>query len=65
MTDEVNLEDGLGAVSVTIPHSSLQVVEYFYDEENKVYQRYARDKEQTDWTTGEPVTTKNINYYFL
>ena len=31
-----------------------------YDEENKVYQRYARDKEQTDWTTGEPVTTKNI-----
>ena len=60
VTDEVNLEDGLGAVSVTIPHSSLQVVEYFYDEENKVYQRYARDKEQTDWTTGEPVTTKNI-----
>lgn len=60
VTDEVNLEEGQGAVSVTIPHSTLQEVEYFYDEENKVYQRYARDKEQTDWTTGEPVTTKNI-----
>ena len=60
VTDEVNLEDGQGAVSVTIPHSTLQVVKYFYDEENKVYQRYARNKEQTDWTTGEPVTTKNI-----
>lgn len=60
VTDEVNLEEGQGAVSVTIPHSTLQVVKYFYDEENKVYQRYARNKEQTDWTTGEPVTTKNI-----
>ena len=60
VTDEVNLEDGQGAVSVTIPHSTLQVVKYFYDEENKVYQRYARNREQTDWTTGEPVTTKNI-----
>lgn len=60
VTDEVNLEDGQGAVSVTIPHSTLQVVKFFYDEENKVYQRYARNKEQTDWTTGEPVTTKNI-----
>ena len=60
VTDEVNLEEGQGAVSVTIPHSTLQVVKYFYNEENKVYQRYARNKEQTDWTTGEPVTTKNI-----
>ena len=60
VTDEVNLEEGQGAVSVTIPHSTLQVAKYFYDEENKVYQRYARNKEQTDWTTGEPVTTKNI-----
>ena len=60
VTDEVKLEAGQGAVSVTIPHSTLQTVEYYYDEENKVYERYARNKEQTDWDTGEPVTTKNI-----
>lgn len=60
VTDEVNLENGQGAISVTIPHSTLQVVKYVYDEENKVYQRYARNKEQKDWTTGETVATKNI-----
>lgn len=60
VTDEVNLEDGQGAVSVTIPHSTLQTVKYEYDSEKKVYERYARNKEQTDWTTGETVTTKNI-----
>ena len=59
-TDEVNLEKGQGAISVTIPHSYLQTVKYVYDEENRVYQRYARNKEQTDWDTKEPVTTKNI-----
>lgn len=60
VTDEVNLEDGQEAVSVTIPHSDLQTVKYLYDEENKVYERYARGKEQSDWTTKEPITTKNI-----
>lgn len=58
--DEVNLEEGQGAVSVTIPHSQLQTVKYEYDEENKVYKRYARGKEQKDWTTGKTVTAKNI-----
>lgn len=60
VTDEVNLEEGESAVSVTIPHSQLQTVKYVYDEENKVYERYARGKEQTDWDTKETVTTKNI-----
>ena len=60
VTDEVNLEDGQGAVSVTIPHSTLQTVKYEYDSEKKVYERYARNKEQTDWDTGETITTKNI-----
>ena len=60
MTDEVNLENGQGAISVTIPHSTLQIVKYVYDEENKVYERYARNKSQKDWTSGKPVTTKNI-----
>lgn len=60
VTDEVNLEDGQEAISVTIPHSDLQTVKYEYDEENKVYKRYARGKAQIDWDTDGPVTTKNI-----
>ena len=60
VTDEVNLEEGQVADTVTIPHSDLQTVRYEYDKENKVYVRYARGEEQTDWDTEEPVTTKNI-----
>ena len=60
VTDEVNLEDGQDAISVTIPHSTLQTVKYVYNEEEKVYERYARNKEQKDWTTGDAITTKNI-----
>ena len=60
VTDEVELEDGQGATTVTIPHSTLQTVKYEYDEENQVYKRYARNKAQTDWDTGNNVTTKNI-----
>ena len=60
VTDEVKLEDGQEATSVTIPHSTLQTVRYEYDEQNQVYKRYARNKAQTDWDTGDNVTTKNI-----
>lgn len=60
VTDEVELENGQGAVSVTIPHSQLQTVKYEYDEENKVYERQARGKEQVDWDTKKTITTKNI-----
>ena len=59
-TDDVTLEDGQGATSVTIPHSNLQTVKYVYDEEKQVYKRYARNKAQTDWDTGNSITTKNI-----
>lgn len=60
VTEEVNLENGQDAISVTIPHSNLQTVKYVYNEETKLYERYARKKQQKDWTTGNPVTTKNI-----
>ena len=60
VTDEVKLEDGQVATSVTIPHSTLQTVKYEYDEQNQVYKRYARNKAQTDWDTGDNITTKNI-----
>ena len=59
-TDEVNLEDGQSAISVTIPHSDLQTVKYEYDKETGTYQRYARNKQQTEMVTGEAITTKNI-----
>ncbi len=58
--EEVTLEEGKTATSITIPHSDLQIVKYEYDEENKVYKRYARNKEQKDWETSEPITAKNI-----
>ncbi len=60
VTDEVELKNGKSATSITIPHSSLQKVRYEYDEQNKVYKRYARNKAQTDWNTGNSITTKNI-----
>ncbi len=60
VTDEVNLEEGQDAISVTIPHSKLQTVKYVYNKETKTYERYARGIAQKDWTTGEILTTKNI-----
>ena len=50
----------ISATNITIPHSKLQTVKYEYDENTKTYKRYARKKLQTDYITGEPVTTKNI-----
>lgn len=58
--EEINLEQGQQANTVTIPHSTLQTVQYVYNEEQQVYERYARKKLQTDWDTEEPITTKNI-----
>lgn len=60
VTDDVKLENGQGATTITIPHSTLQKVKYEYDEQNQVYKRYARNKAQIDWDTGNSITTKNI-----
>ena len=60
VTKDVKLEEGQSAETIVIPHSDLQTVRYEYDSENKVYTRYARNQEQIDWDTEEPVTTKNI-----
>ena len=60
VADEVNLQDGESAETITIPHSQLQTVRYEYDSENKVYVRYARNTKQTDWESGDNVTAKNI-----
>lgn len=58
--DEINLEDGIDANTVTIPYSELHTTSYKYDEETKRYTRYARGKKQTDYETKDPITTKNI-----
>lgn len=60
ITDDVELKEGQEATTVTIPHSALQKVKYEYDKEKQVYKRYARNKEQTDWDTGNSITAKNI-----
>ena len=64
VNDEENIENegtmAINATSVTVPHSTLQTVKYEYDEKTKTYKRYARKKLQTDYITGEPITTKNI-----
>ena len=58
--DEVLLENGTNATEVIIPHSKSQKVRYEYNEETGKYTRYARNKLQTDETTGESIETKNI-----
>lgn len=58
--EDVTLEEGVSANTITIPHSTSQKVEYKYNEETGKYTRYARNKLQSDWYTGEQVTTKNI-----
>ena len=55
-----NETDTITATDITIPHSTLQTVKYEYNAETKTYTRYARNKIQTDYITGEPVVTKNI-----
>lgn len=60
VADEFDLESEIIANKVVIPHSDLQKVSYEYDAEKKVYNRYARNKAQKDWTTGDAVQTKNI-----
>lgn len=57
---EINLEEGIDAINIKIPHSNYQKVEYKYNEETKRYTRYARNELQTEWETGDQITTKNI-----
>ena len=58
--DEVNLEDGKIADTVTIPYSYSNTVKYKYDADSKEYVRYSRGEKQVDWDSGKPITTKNI-----
>ena len=55
-----NESKAISATKIVIPHSTLQTVEYDYDENSKTYVRYARGKVQTDYITSENIQTKNI-----
>ena len=50
----------MNADEITIPYSQSNTVKYTYNSETKRYQRYSKGIEETDWTTKEKVTTKNI-----
>ena len=65
VTDEVNLEAGQIAEDITIPYSQSNTVEWKYNSDTKRYTRYSKGKKQTDWTTGEDVTAKNIIIEFI
>ncbi len=63
VTDEITLEDHedvANATNVIIPFSTLQTVNFKYDQETGNYIRYARNKLQNDATTSESIKVKNI-----
>ena len=64
-TDEINLENGQVAEDITIPYSASNKVEWIYNSETKRYTRYSKEDKQTDWTTGEDITAKNIIVEFI
>lgn len=64
-TEDINLEEGKLAEKVTIPYSDSNIVKWVYNQENKKYVRYSKSEKQTDWTTGEDITTKNIIVEFI
>lgn len=51
------------ANTVTITYSGYVTNKYVYDEENKVYNRFANNKEQIDMNTNKQLTVKNIIVY--
>jgi len=60
VADEFELTDGQDATEITIPFSTSQKVKFVYDEDEKVYIKYANGKKQTDWATKKDLATKNI-----
>lgn len=63
--NDVNLEEGTTAETVTIPYSTLHTVKYTYDKGTGRYTRYARGVVQKDYSTKEKFTTKNIIITFV
>ena len=53
------------AQSVTIPFSSSYTAKFVYDENEKVYTKYQNDTLMKDYTSNEPLKTKNIIVLFV
>lgn len=64
--DEIDLSIKEGAItanSISIPYSGYQTASYKYDAEKKVYVRSSGGKVDTDLTSKESITVKNIITY--
>ena len=57
--DEVTIDEGINANTVSIPYSQSKV-KFVYDAAEKKYTRYVGKSIQKDWITGEALTAKNI-----
>lgn len=55
----VELENGEEALKVTIPYAHSNV-NFRYNEEKKLYERYVGNTVQKDWLSGDVLTAKNI-----
>ena len=53
-------EDAIIANDIVIPYTTSHKVEYKFDSQTNRYIRYSKNKQMSDETTGEPVTTKNL-----
>lgn len=56
----INTEDSIKADKVSIPYSSYMTTSYTYDENTRLYLRFANGKEHTDAITKKQYTAKNI-----
>lgn len=65
VSENVQLDEGEKANSVTIPYSTYNTVKYVYNSNTQRYTRYSRGAVQTDWNTKENITTKNIIITFV
>ena len=65
--DEVELKNGDAQIAETvkIPYSLSNSVEWKYNNELKVYERYTKGKPELDFDTEEQVTAKNIIIEFV
>ncbi len=65
IVDDVNLEEGQKADTITIPYSNWNSVKWVYDAENQNYLRYSRNIQEVEWDTGEAARFKNIIIEFI
>ena len=59
VVEERNIENGILANKVNIPYSTSKV-NFRYNAENKIYERYVGNTLQKYWITAEALVTKNI-----